>query len=159
MKVVVLICLLMLAGPVGRAGVEDGAFEQAREIPDASKPTFFQFTTSFGNYTIGNNGVGELGFNGKRRLFYLHTKIRLVGRLRHMYFREYERDLLLLYQVTDGKVYLARMNQESKLVKWFTLIEGTNIGPCAVQGEEAHCGESEETAKIDLKTGKLKSAT
>ena len=158
MKIGVLVCVLMLAGSVCGAGVEDGAFEQATEIPDASKPTFFQFTTSFGNYTIGNNGVGELGFNGKRRLFYLHTKIRLVGRLRHIYFREYERDLLLLYQVSDGKVYLARMNQDSKKVRWFTLIEGTGVGPCVVKGEEAHCGESDDITKIDLKTGQLKSA-
>jgi hypothetical protein len=158
MKIGVLVCVLLLAGSVSGAGGEDGAFEQAKEVPNANNPTFFRFTTSFGNYTIGNNGVGELGFNGKRRLFYLHAKIRLVGRLRHMYFREYQRDLLLLYQVSDGRVYLARMNQESKQVRWFTLIEGHDVGPCVVKGEEAHCGESEDIKKIDLKTGHLKSA-
>ena len=159
MKIVVLVCVLILAGSVSGAGVDDGGFEQARAVPNASQAMFFRFTTSFGNYTIGNNGVGELGFNGKRRLFYLHTKVRLVGRLRHMYFREYERDLLLLYQVTNGSVYLARMNQESKQVRWFTLVEGTGIGPCFVKGAEAHCGENEEVKKIDLKTGNLKNAS
>jgi len=150
MKITVLICVLILAGPVSRAGVEDGGFEQAREIPNETQPTFFQFSTSFGNYTIGNNGVGELGFNGKRRLFYLHTKIKLVGRLRHIYFREYERDLLLLYQVSDGKVYLARMDQDSKKIRWLT----PATMPCEVEGDVARCDET----NIDLKTGNLKNA-
>jgi hypothetical protein len=148
MKIVVLVCLLILAGSISRAGVEDGGFELAREVPNASQPQFFRFTTSFGNYTIGTNGVGELGFNGKRRLFYLNTKIGLVGRLRHIYFREYEKDLLLLYQVSDGKVYLARMNQESKQVRWRT----PATMPCEVEGDVARCDET----RIDLKTGKLR---
>lgn len=158
MKIGVLVCVLMLAGSVSRAGAEDGGFEQARAIPNASQPSFFQFSTSFGNYTIRSDGMGELGFNGKRRPFYLNRKIRLVGRLRHIYFREYERDLLLLYQVSDGSVYLARMNQESKLVRWFTPIKGNNVGPCVVEGEEAHCGESDDIKKINLNTGRLKTA-
>lgn len=150
MKIGVLVCVLILAGSVTGAGVEDGGFEQAKAVPNASQPMFFRFTTSFGNYTIGNNGVGELGFNGKRRLFYLNTKIGLVGRLRHIYFREFERDLLLLYQVTDGKVYLARMNQESKQVRWRT----PATMPCEVKGDMARCEET----NIDLKTGNLKNA-
>jgi hypothetical protein len=150
MKIVVLICVLILAGSISRAGVEDGGFELAREIPNASQPSFFRFTTSFGNYTIGNNGVGELGVNGKRRLFFLNTKIQLVGRLRHIYFREYEKDLLLLYQVSDGKVFLARMNQESKQIRWRT----PATMPCEVEGDVARC----DATKIDLKTGKLKNA-
>jgi hypothetical protein len=148
MKIGVLVCVLIMAAFVSGAVVEDGAFEQAREIPNANQPSFFRFTTSFGNYTIGNNGVGELGFNGKRRLFFLNTKIQLVGRLRHMYFREYEKDLLLLYQVSDGKVYLARMNQESKQIRWRT----PATMPCEVEGDVARCDET----SIDLKTGKLK---
>ena len=95
---------------------------------------------------------GELGANGKQRLFDLKPKIRLVGRLRHIYFREYQKDLLVLYMVSDGKVYLARMMQESKKVRWITPIT-ENIGSCEVKAEEAHCGAADALTKIDLANG------
>ena len=154
MKIGVLICALLLGMSVTAAANGDGAFEPARCVPDATKPTFFIFTTSFGRYTIGNNGYGELGANGKKRLFDLRPKIRLVGRLKQMYFREHQGDLLLLYQVSDGQVYLARMNQDSKLIRWFTLVKQNSPGPCMVQGDEAHCGDGDNVTKIDLTNGK-----
>jgi hypothetical protein len=153
MKTFTLICVLLLGVFATPAAVDDGAFESARCVPNADKPTFFIFSTSFGRYTIGNNGTGELGANGKRRLFYLSEKIRLAGRLKQMYFREYQSDLLLLYQVSDGKVYIARMIQESKKVRWFTLVKDQSPGPCLVQGDEAHCGEGDDLTKIDLTNG------
>lgn len=153
MRLVVLICLLMLAVSVTRAGVEEGAFEQARQAPRAGQPSFFIFSTSFGKYTIRHDGMGELALNGKRRSFYLSQKIRLVGRLEQLYFREYEADLLLLYQVTDGTVYLARMVQESKKIRWLTQVKRNNPGPCVVEGDEARCGDDNDPIRIDLKTG------
>ena len=154
MKIGVLICLLIVVVSAAQDPVvQPGAFESARCVPNVMSPSFFVFSTSFGRYTIGNNGVGELGANGKRRLFYLNTKIRLVGRLKAMYFREYEDDLLLLYQVSDGKVYLARMVQESKKIKWFTLVKGSDPGPCLVESDEAHCGDGDNLTRIDLNSG------
>ena len=155
MKIGVLICVLMLAGSVSQAGVEsqavdEGAFERARQVPSKSQPSFFVFSTSFGKYTIRHDGMGELALNGKRRPFYLQPKIRLVGRLEQLYFREHKGDLLLLYQVSDGSVYLARMVQESKRIRWRTLVKASDPGPCVVEGDETHCGE---TAKINLTTG------
>jgi hypothetical protein len=152
MKVGVLICLL-LVGSVTRAGVESGAFEEARRVPRGGPPSFFIFTTSFGKYTIRHDGMGELGVNGTRRPFYLGQKIRLVGRLEQLYFREFEDDVLLLYQVSSGRVYLARMNQTTKRIRWHTPLQGSDAGPCVVEGEEAHCGAPEALTRIDLKTG------
>jgi hypothetical protein len=154
MKIGVLICVLMVVSLAAQDPVvQPGAFESARCVPNVMSPTFFIFSTSFGRYTIGNNGMGELGANGKKRLFYLNTKIRLVGRLKAMYFREHEGDLLLLYQVSDGKVYLARMIQESKKIRWFTLVKETDPGPCLVEGDEVHCGEAGDLTKINLTKG------
>lgn len=154
MKIGVLICVLLFVVTATPAASEDGGFELAQCVPDCSQASFFIFSTSFGKYTIGNNGMGELGTNGKQRPFYLHNKIRLVGRLKQMYFREHQNDLLLLYQVSDGKVYLARMIQESKKVRWFTLVKEKDPGPCLVKGDEAHCGAGDDLTKIDLTNGK-----
>ena len=153
MKIGVLLCVLLLGVSATPAANDEGAFEPARCVPDISKPSFFIFSTSFGRYTIRNDGMGELGANGRRRPFYLSEKIRLVGRLKRMYFREHQGDLLLLYEVTGGKVYLARMIQESKKVRWFTPVEGSDIGPCVVEGDEARCGAADDWTKIDLNTG------
>ena len=152
MKPGMLICLLLLVVTAVPAANEDGGFEQARCVPNCGQASFFIFSTSFGRYTVRSDGFGELGANGRKRLFDLKPKIRLVGRLRHIYFREHQDDLLLLYMVSDGKVYLARMMQESKKVRWLTPIT-ENIGSCEVKGDEAHCGAAENRTKIDLNTG------
>ena len=152
MKTGVLICLLLLVVTAVPAANEDGGFEQARCVPNCGQASFFRFSTSFGGYTVRSDGFGELGANGKKRLFDLKPKIRLVGRLRHIYFREHQSDLLLLYMQSDGKVYLARMMQESKKIRWVTQIT-ENIGSCEVKGEEAHCGAADALTKIDLANG------
>ncbi len=152
MKTGVLICLLLLVVTAVPAANQDGGFEQARCVPNCGQATFFRFSTSFGVYTVRSDGFGELGANRKQRLFDLKSKIRLVGRLRHLYFREYQNDLLLLYMQSDGKVYLARMMQESKKVRWITQIT-ENIESCEVKGEEAHCGAADALTKIDLTNG------
>ena len=153
MKIGVLICVLLLVVTATPAANEEGVFEQARCVPNCGQATFFSFSTSFGRYTIRHDGMGELGANGKHRLFYLHNKIRIVGRLKHIYFREHQKDLLLLYMLSDGKVYLARMIQESKKVRWFTPIAGSSIGSCVVEGEEARCGDGDNLTKINLTDG------
>lgn len=153
MKTGMLICVLLLVVTAAPAAYEDGGFEQARCVPNCSQASFFIFSTSFGRYTIRSDGFGELGANGKKRLFDLKPKIRLVGSLKHIYFREHEGDLLLVYQVTNGKVYLARMIQESKKVRWFTPITEDEIGACVVRSGEAHCGEGDNSMKIDLNSG------
>ena len=153
MKTGVLICLLLLVVTAVPAANEDGGFELARCVPNCGQASFFIFSTSFGRYTVRSDGFGELGANGRKRLFDLKPKIRLVGRLRHIYFREHQSDLLLLYQLTDGKVYLARMIQESKKVRWFTPIPGDDIGACVVESDEAHCGDGDNLTKIDLNNG------
>lgn len=152
MKTGVLICLLLLVVTAVPAANEDGGFEQARCVPNCGQASFFIFSTSFGRYTVRSDGFGELGANGKKRLFDLSPKIKLVGRLRHIYFREYQNDLLLLYMVSDGRVYLARIMQESKKVRWLTPIT-EDIGSCVVKGEEAHCGEGDNLTQIDLNAG------
>lgn len=96
--------------------------------------------------------MGELS-NGRRRMFYLSRKIRPLGRLERVYFREHQGDLLLLYQVTDGTEYLARMNQETKKLRWLTSIKGNDIASCVVEGEEAHCGVAGDLTKIALNNG------
>ena len=152
MKFAVLICVLMLTLSATRASVvETGAFEQARRIGEAHQRSFFLFSTAFGRYIIRHDGMGEVTFGARRRAFWL--KRGMVGRVEKVYCHEYQGDLLLLYEVSNGGGYAARMNQQSRKMRWLTPVDGNSIGPCVVDGDEAHCGAAEKLTKIDLDTG------
>ncbi len=149
MKITVMICLLMLAIPMTQTGVETGAFEQARRIGAAGETSFFVFSTSVGNYTLRHDGFCEVSVNAKRRTFWL----KVGGRAERVYFYEYQGDLLLLYEGSDGTGYLSRVNQQTRKTRWLTPIKAYNIGPSLVEGDIAYFGAVNVLAKVDLKTG------
>jgi hypothetical protein len=147
MKILVLICALMLTLSAMRASVvETRAFEEARPVG-----TFFLFSTAYGRYVIRQDGMGEVTFGARRRAFWL--KRGMVGRIEKLYFHEYQGDLLLLYEVSDGGGYVGRMNQQARKMRWLTPVNGDNIGPCVVEADQAHCGPVDHSTKIDLNTG------
>jgi hypothetical protein len=149
MKIGVMICLLMLAVPTTQTGVETGAFEAARKIGAAGETSFFVFSTSLGNYTLRHDGLCEVSVKGKRRQFSLKVR----GRVERVYFYEYEGDLVLLYEGTDGTGYLTRINQQTKKTRWFTPAKGHSIKPAMVEGDTVYFGAVDERARVDLKTG------
>ena len=155
MKIGVLICVLMLTlsgTPV--SAVETGAFEQAKRIGEANERSFFLFSTSIGHYAIRHDGMGEVSINARRRVFFL--KVGAKARLAEVYFHEYQGDVVFVYEVSDGTVYVARMNQKTRKTRWLTAIDATDIGSCVVAGSEAHCGPAAALTTIDLNTGALK---
>ena len=150
MKIAVSICVLMLtlSGTAISAGT--GAFEQATRIGEGKERSFFLFSTSIGHYAIRHDGMGEVSINARRRVFFL--KPGPSARLERIYFHEYQNDVVFVYGVSSGKNYVARMNQQTRKMRWLTALDETDIEKCVVEGSEAHCGE----VKIDLTTGALR---
>jgi hypothetical protein len=161
MKNGVLVCLLVLtfsvagATPAGatpapaafeKAAFEKAPFEKARRLGEGRQRAFFMFSTSIGKYTIRHDGMGEI--SSKKTHLFFHLRVGTGGRLEQVYFYEYQGDVLLLYEVSGGTVYLARMNQHTRKHRWVTQIN--TIGPCTVEDNMASCDDS---ATIDLKTG------
>lgn len=154
MKVLAVICFVVLTVTSSIASsielADTRAFEKARRIGEGNQRSFFLFSTATGKYAIRHDGFGEVSLNARRRVFQL--KLGMAGRVEQVYFGEYQGDVLLLYEVSDGRgslAYLARMNQQTRKTRWLTEIGVDDIGPCPIEGAAAHCG----SARIDLTTG------
>jgi len=152
MKVGILVCVLIACVSAAAFSiVETGDFEEARRIGEGNERSFFLFSTAIGHYAIRHDGMGEVSINARRRVFFLKLDAR--ARLEKIYFHEYQGDVVFVYAMNNGRSYVARMNQQSRKTRWLTAVEGSNIGPCAVAGSEAQCGESDRLTKINLNTG------
>ncbi len=157
MKLTAAICLVLLTfspAPLSaQATVATAAFEKATRIGEGKQRTFFLFSTAIGNYIIRHDGLGEVLSNGRRRPLYL--KLGMAGRVEQVYFHEHEGDLLLLYEVSDGRAglgYVVRINQQTRKARWSTQLNEADIGSCSIEEGAARC----EATTIDLKTGSAK---
>jgi hypothetical protein len=155
MKIGVLVCALMLANSVvaQETSVQTGAFAEANRLGEPPQVTFFMFSTEYGKYVVSEYGLGEVGTPRGHPQFLL--KVGLTGRVKRMYFREYEGDLLLSFEVADTG-YVRRMNQQTRKMRWLTPIDRTVVNQCVVEADEIHCGNGDKLTKIDLKTGALR---
>lgn len=155
MRVLAVICLVAVASP--SAISQTGAFAKARHIGEGTSRSFFLFSTSAGKYTIRHDGFGEVAAVGKRKEVFF-SSLNSGSRLERVYFSEHEGDLLLLYEVSEGrgsiKTSLLRMNQQTRKLRWLKWIPVDDIASCLVEGGEVHCGSTDNITKIDLKTGK-----
>ena len=132
------------------------AFTNIERIGPANARAFFVFSTERGSsYTIRHDGHAEVTAPKVfRRNFDL--KMGLAGRLDRVYFAEYEGDVLLLYETTNGRdrrAFLERMDQKTLKLRWITAIDGFNLGPGLVDGKEAYLVASNLLAKVELQTG------
>lgn len=154
MKTGVLLCLLVLTFSVAGAKPEPESFEKARRLGEGKRQSFFMFNTAHGKYTIRQDGMAELSAQKKHLFFYL--RVSRGARLEQVYFHEYQGDLLLLYEASDGRTrigYLARVNPQNRKHRWVTTIDPDKVGPCAVEEGTAACGPTDDLTTIDLTRG------
>jgi len=77
-------------------------------------------------------------------------------RIERLYFAEYDGDLLLEYEVTDGRgdwAYVLRMDQTMMKFKWVTPISAEALGPDLIEGRDVYISAANVLGKIDLQTG------
>lgn len=157
MKLVAVICLVVLAFSSSIAVPQTRNFEQARRIGEGTQRSFFLFSTSARKYTIRHDGFGEVAASGKRKEVF-SLNLNAPSRLERVYFSEYEGDLLLLCELSDGRSTgssLLRMNQQTRKIRWLKWIQIDDIESCVVEGDEVHCGLADNMTKFNLKTGAL----
>ena len=102
-----------------RALEEESPFAEATRIGELNARHFYLFQTSVGNYTISQNGLGEVYVGNRKK--YFNLKVGAGSRLERVYFLEYEGDLLLLYEAGSSG-YLLRLDQGTRKVKRVTSI-------------------------------------
>jgi len=142
MKLLVVCLGVILSWPVAEA------FTLADHVGEPNARTFFLFSTSVGNYTIRQDGMGEFTSpKGMRRVF--NVRVAANSRLERVYFLEHEGDLFLLYEVRNQGFYLARMEQTKRKLRWFTALGDIPDGDPNINGEVITIGKAVEVNKID----------
>ena len=125
MKSFFLFCLAMLvivsatAAARPQGGVEESPFAEARRIGELNARHFYLLSTSVGNYTISQYGLGEVYVRDRKK--YFNLKVSPRSRLERVYFLEYEGDLLLLYEA-GASGYLLRLDQSTRKIKRVTTV-------------------------------------
>ncbi len=140
----------------GTASAEQRNFRTVGGIGDPGYRSFFMFKTEDGGYTIRADGYAESS-SGKARPRNFSLPVGRNGHMVRFYFLEYEGDLLLVYEASDGEFgwgYLLRLNQKTLKPKWAAPINGFNIGPATLEASYAYLSAANLFAKIDLQTGK-----
>jgi hypothetical protein len=136
---------------------EERGFTPVERVGDPGLRSFFMFSTNGRGYTIRADGYAESGTGqGRARTFSL--PLGRGGRLVRFYFLEYENDLLLIYELSNGRLgwgYLVRLNQKTMKTNWAIPINGYNIGPGLVErADEVYLSAANLFARFDLTTGK-----
>jgi len=131
-------------------------FIRIERVGEATATSFFVFTTTDRHYTVRNDGLAESDFAELRRRRTFQLKMGGRGRLKRLYMAEFQDDLLLAYEVTDGNsgwAYVARLDQKARKFRWITPFTGTNLGPGLIEDNSAYVTAQNLLAKLDLHTG------
>jgi len=129
------------------------AFIRVERIGEVDARSFFVFSTSGGDYAIRHDGHSEVTVKIPRVKRY-NFDLKMSGRLERVYFAEYENDLLLAYEASDGS-YVMRLEQKTMKARWLTPLKRHNLGPGLIEAGEAHFTSSNLLTKIDLANGSV----
>ena len=137
MKNFAVVCLLVLAAALTvyaqKPASELSPFELANHVGEPNARTFFLFSTSVGNYTLRQDGMGEItSLAGMRKVF--NVKVGPGRRIERVYSFEYKGDVLLLYETTDSG-YLVRLSQKTRKVK-ATIAVSRDFTPPAFKNQQ-----------------------
>lgn len=123
MKNLVVVCLgiLVTVSAVVPAYSQEGSpFARVERIGEPPAQMFYLFSTSVSNYTIRNDGLGDVLVRVRKKNFQL--KVGVNKHIERLYFFEYEGDLLLLYEA-GASGYLVRFDQKTKTIKSTTAVK------------------------------------
>jgi hypothetical protein len=130
---------------------------QVEHIGELTGRHFFMFATESRKYTVRQDGHGEsYATNVWRKNFDLKTGP--GGRIARLYFVERGPDVLLLYEVTDGRAgwaYMTLLDQKTAKPKWWAPVRAINVGVSMVEGDSAYVAAENFVARIDLVSGKF----
>lgn len=158
-----LIPMALLCALCGLAQEEPSASRAAGprlfELPVATaqggRVVAFEFQAAGHKYHIARAGLGSRsGGSGSSQDFNLHlSKGDLI---RALYHAEYEGDVLLLLEVSNGAYgvgFLARVGGTVPDIKWKQSIPGFNIGKGLIEGDFAYVTALHFVGKVDLRSG------
>lgn len=142
------------------------AFAQTPESPVRPQPfirieratgnSFFLFSTNDHHYAIRHDGLAESNFLEKHHRRTFRLQVSRGARLERLFVAEFQDDLLLAYEVTQGGwgwAYVARLNERARKFRWITPITGLNLGPGLIEEGSVYLTAQNLLAKLDLNSG------
>ncbi|HKS10925.1 MAG TPA: hypothetical protein VJS13_15350 [Pyrinomonadaceae bacterium] len=121
MKNIAVVCLgvLVAVSVAYSQHKEVSPFAPVKRIGEPPAQQFYLFSTSVNDYTIRNDGLGDVLVRVRKKNFQL--KVGVNSHIERLYFFEYQGELLLLYEA-GASGYLVRFDQKSKSIKSTTAI-------------------------------------
>jgi outer membrane protein assembly factor BamB len=160
MKILVLllsICPTLTAfAQTPETSVRPQPFIRIERVGGTTANSFFVFTTADRHYTVRQDGLVESDFAELKRRRTFQMKMGPGGRLKRLYIAEFQDDLLMAYEVTDGNsgwAYVARLDQKARKFRWTTPFGGINPGPGLIEDSSVYVTAQNFLAKLDLQTG------
>lgn len=132
------------------------AFIRIDRFGGSAVNSFFIFTTTDRHYTVRQDGLVESDFAEMKRRRTFQMKMGGGGRLKRLYIAEFQNDLLMAYEVSDGNsgwAYVARLDQKARKFRWITPFSGINPGPGLIEDGAAYLTAQNLLARLDLQTG------
>ena len=108
-------------------------FTLAQRVGEPHLRYLHMFSTSLGKYTIRHDGFVEVYIAGRQRNFHLKVEPRV--KIEHVYFYEYEGDLLLFYR-TARSGYFVRLDQKARKIKRVDAIN-QSLNPPVIREQSA----------------------
>ena len=129
-------------------------FSAAKSFPELPDTASFEFSSGGYQYRIAGNGKGHRSGNNKRSF---NLRVAPNDYLTHnLYFTEYEGDLLLIAEVSNGDYgmgFIARLDGATLRMKWKRVIPGFNVGQGLLDGAFAYVTGIGFVGKVNLKSG------
>ena len=146
------ILILWLASPT--LAQTSQAFSTAKSFPEPPDTASFEFSSGGYQYRVSGNGKGHRSGNNKRSF-----SLRVAPNdylTRELYYAEYEGDLLLIAEVSNGDYgmgFIARLDGATLRMKWKRVIPGFNVGQGLLDGAFAYVTGIGFVGKVNLKSG------
>jgi len=129
-------------------------FSVAKSFPDPIEAASFEFSAGGFQYNVAENGIGHRSANNQRTF-----NLRLARHdylMRELYFAEYEGDLLLIAEVSNGEYgmgFIARLDGTTLRMKWKRVIPGFNVGRGLLDGAYVYVTGIGFVGKVNLQSG------
>jgi len=155
-EIAILIILVLILTTSGSSQELSRSFSIAKSSPTNFEPTTFEFSTANHNYSITNYGKGLRGSSNDTPQSFslpLNKDDYLTSSL---YYAEYQGDLLLIGEVSDGDYgsgFIVRLDKRTLRIKWKQIVNAFNVGQGLIDGDYTYVTGIGFIGKVSLKTG------
>src|SRR5688572_1875944 len=155
-RITAVFALLLLLASSGIGQQISRPFTEAKGLPDQIEVSHFEFSRSNYKYTVSRYGRGkrESGDTAAHSFDLRLDKHDYLARV--IYHAEYQDDLLLIYEVTDGESgagFITRLDGRTLKTKWKRMIPAFSVGQGLIEAKFAYVTAIGFVGKVDLDSG------